>query len=115
MLKPLKTQAQWGSQRYISKGIPHSAAHYLLLAEANGWEVEQWGFLAVSKTYPYPAHYHALTDNALAYGKTMVNRALLEIAKAKKTGEYPLRWGPFSTHELPQWLPESEEYLDGDN
>ena len=45
----------------------------------------------------------------------MVNRALLEIAKAKKTGEYPLRWGPFSTHELPQWLPESEEYLDGDN
>ena len=107
MLKPLKTQAQWGSPKIYFGDTQIQKKHYLLLwQKANGWEVDEWGFLAVSKTYPYP-HYHALTDNAIAYGKTMVNRALLEIAKAKKTGEYPLRWGPFSTHELPQWLPES--------
>ena len=103
------------SRDLFRRGYHIQAAHYLLLAEANGWEVKNWGFLAVSKTYPYPAHYHSLSDNAIAYGKMLVNRALIDIAKAKETGIYPTNWGAFSTHELPQWLPESEEYLDGDN
>lgn len=115
-VKTTQDASPMGFARDIFKrGYHIQAAHYLLLAEANGWEVEQWGFLAVSKTYPYPAHYHALTDNAIAYGKMLVNRALIDIAKAKKSGIYPTNWGPFSTHELPQWLPESEEYLDGNN
>ena len=71
----------------FKRGYHIQAAHYLMVAEACGWEVEHWGFLAVSKTHPYPAHYHALSDASLAYGKMLVNRALIDIAKAKESGE----------------------------
>ena len=58
-------------------------------------------------------------DSSAAYGggkaAANIQAAIGEGAKAKETGEYPTNWGAFSTHELPQWLPESEEYLDGDN
>ena len=85
-------------------GYHFQAAHYLLCAKLLEVEVQYFGFLAVEKEWPYPAHFHTLDMAALEYATNVVETALQEIAEAKETGKYDTRWGSFSMHNLPDYL-----------
>ncbi len=86
------------------RGYHLQAAHYLLCAQEHGLEIKNWGFLAVSKTWPYPAHFHMLDDYVLDYSKQIVQAAYRDIKEAAEHGIYETRWPSFSTHELPEYL-----------
>ena len=86
------------------RGYHLQAAHYLLCAQEHGLEIRNWGFLAVSKTWPYPAHFHMLDDYVLDYSKQIVQAAYRDIKEAAEHGIYETRWPSFSKHELPEYL-----------
>jgi len=86
------------------RGYHLQAAHYLICAEEHGLEIRNWGFLAVSKTWPYPAHFHMLDDYVLDYSKQICRAAYEEMQRAEKAGVYDTRWPSFSKHELPEYL-----------
>jgi exodeoxyribonuclease VIII len=86
------------------RGYHLQAAHYLICAEEHGLEIRNWGFLAVSKTWPYPAHFHMLDDYVLDYSKQICRAAYEEMQRAEEAGVYDTRWPSFSTHELPEYL-----------
>ena len=86
------------------RGYHLQAAHYLICAEEHGLEIRNWGFLAVSKTWPYPAHFHMLEDYVLDYAKNICREAYKEMKEAAETGVYDTRWPSFSKHELPDYL-----------
>jgi len=85
-------------------GYHFQAAHYLLCAKLLKVEVQYFGFLAVEKEWPHPAHFHTLDMATLEYATNVVETALTEIAEAKQTGNYSTRWGDFSMHNLPDYL-----------
>ena len=85
------------------------AAHYLLCAKLIGWEVKHWGFLAVEKEAPYPAHFHTLGEEALEYSTRVIEATLREVAEARETKKYDTRWGPYSVHHLPEYMANEEE------
>ncbi len=86
------------------RGYHLQAAHYLLCAQEHGLEIRNWGFLAVSKTWPYPAHFHMLDDYVLDYSKQICRAAYEEMQRAEEAGIYDTRWPSFSKHELPECL-----------
>ena len=86
------------------RGYHLQAAHYLICAEEHGLEIRNWGFLAVSKTWPYPAHFHMLEDYVLDYAKKICREAYKEMKEAAESGVYDTRWPSFSKHELPDYL-----------
>tara|TARA_B100000902_G_scaffold83311_1_gene87895 strand:- start:2042 stop:2866 length:825 start_codon:yes stop_codon:yes gene_type:complete len=86
------------------RGYHLQAAHYLLCAQEHGLEIRNWGFLAVSKTWPYPAHFHMLDDYVLDYSKQICRAAYEEMQRAEEAGIYDTRWPSFSKHELPEYL-----------
>ncbi len=85
-------------------GYHFQAAHYLLCARLVGWEVKHWGFLAVEKEPPYPAHFHTLDDEVLEYATGVVETALMEVAEAREHKSYSTRWGSYTVHSLPEYL-----------
>ena len=85
-------------------GYHIQASHYLLCAKILGWEVKHWGFLTVEKESPFPAHFHALSEEVIEYGTNVVEAALMEIAEAKETKKYDLRWGTYTVQHLPDYL-----------
>ena len=85
-------------------GYHLQAAHYLLCARILGWEVKHWGFLAVEKEPPYPAHFHTLDDEVLEYATGVVETALMEVAEAREHKSYSTRWGSYTVHSLPEYL-----------
>lgn len=86
------------------RGYHLQAAHYLICAEEHGLKIKNWGFLAVSKTWPYLAHFHMLEDYVLDYAKNICREAYKEMKEAAESGVYDTRWPPFSKHELPDYL-----------
>jgi len=106
--------AQDASPRGFGKAIFRlgyhlQAAHYLLCAKLIGWEVKHWGFLAVEKEAPYPAHFHTLGEEALEYSTRVIEATLREVAEARETKKYDTRWGPYSVHHLPEYMANEEE------
>ena len=85
-------------------GYHFQAAHYLMCARLVGWEVKHWGFLAVEKEPPYPAHFHTLDEEVLEYATRIIEATLEEIAEAKETKQYSTRWGSYTVHSLPEYM-----------
>ena len=99
-----------GFNREIWKRLYYvQASFYLMVAELAGIEINHFSFLAVQKTYPYLAHYHIIDNQAIEYGKRQVNRTLEDLFHAKQRGEYPINWGDYTMHPLPDYLTESED------
>ena len=90
-------------------GYHYQAAHYLMCAKLIGWDVKHWGFLAVEKEPPYPAHFHTLGEEALEHSARVVEAALHEIAEAKETGNPGTRWGSYTVHHLPEYMANNED------
>tara|TARA_R110002012_G_scaffold51785_5_gene133479 strand:- start:1232 stop:2080 length:849 start_codon:yes stop_codon:yes gene_type:complete len=99
-----------GFHREIWKRLYYAqASFYLMVAQMAGFDLNQFGFLAVQKTYPYLAHYHVMDDEAIQYGKELVYRTLVDLFHAKQRGVYPTNWGEYTVHPLPDYLKESED------
>lgn len=90
-------------------GYHLQAAHYLLVARLAGWDVRHWGFLAVEKEPPYPAHFHTLCDDTLAYSARVIEAALREVAEAKESKRYDTRWGSYTVQYLPEYMANTGE------
>ena len=108
MMGDVKTCQDASPRRFgreiFTRGYYIQAAHYLLCAQEHGLEIRNWGFLAVSKTWPYPAHFHMLDDYVLDYSKQIVQAAYRDIKEAAEHNIYETRWPSFSKHELPDYL-----------
>ncbi len=97
-------------------GYDLQCAWYLKVAEACGWTVKElpgvgaqvFGFMAVEKTKPYAAHFHILCNSTVIRAKARIDALLMDIAAARKNGEFGTNWGPYNVIELPEYLQEGE-------
>ena len=97
-------------------GYDLQCAWYLKVAEACGWKVKElpgvgtqvFGFMAVEKTKPYVAHFHVLDNAAIRRARARIDALLMDIAEARRDGEYGTNWEPFNVIELPEYLQEGD-------
>lgn len=97
-------------------GYDLQCAWYLKVSEACGWTVKMlpgvdtqvFGFMAVEKTKPYAAHFHVLDNATIRRAKARIDALLMDIAAARRDGEYGTNWEPFNVIELPDYLQEGE-------
>ena len=76
-------------------GYHQQAAFYIDAALSAGLsEVDRFQFIAVSKQQPYPYAIYEMSDEALAYGRAMNEKALDMLVRCEKTGIYT----PFNLH-----------------
>lgn len=97
-------------------GYDLQCAWYLKVSEACGWTVKElpgvgaqvFGFMAVEKAKPYAAHFHILCNSTVRRARARIDALLMDIAAARKDGEFGTNWGPYNVIELPEYLQEGE-------
>ena len=104
-------------KQVFSLGYDLQCAWYLKIAELCGWHVKTlpgvdtqvFGFMAVEKTKPYPAHFHVLDNATIRRARARIDALLIDIAQARKDGEFGTNWGAYTVIELPEYLQTEEE------
>ena len=88
----------------VNFGYFTQAAFYRRVLTLEGLPVSDFIFLAVEKDAPYATCAHAVSPEGMAYGDTMMHRALEDIARYKETGEISTGWPDMVTLSPPAWV-----------
>ena len=88
----------------VNFGYFTQAAFYRRVLTLEGLPVSDFIFLAVEKDAPYATCAHAVSPEGMAYGDTMMHRALEDIARYKDTGEISTGWPDMVMLSPPAWV-----------
>jgi len=80
------------------------AAFYIYVSELCGWEVRNFGFMAVENGAPYAAHMHVMSSEALELAQIDMMRGLRQIAEAETHNKFETGWGSITMVYPPSWL-----------
>lgn len=97
-----------------------SAMNYDYLAQAWFYQaantyhtgnVDPWFWIAVEKKAPYDVAVIKATDEALAYGKTQIDKWLMKIEECESSGNWPGVAPQIIDFELPAWAAENDDLI----
>ena len=85
-------------------GYDLQAAFYLYVCGLEGFDVPQFGFIAVEKEPPYAVAIHTLDMEYLKWAKNQVMLTLDQIKRAQDSGDFTTGWPEVNVIGKPAWL-----------
>ena len=90
-------------------GYDLQASFYLMACNLEGFDCQNFAFIAVEKEKPFCVAIHTLDRDYLQWADKQVQLVLGQIKKAQDKGDYSTGWPDIIMHSKPAWLQDDED------